>query len=86
MARMLTTPQRFAKARALIEEARRVPVPEEGGRFDLSYVARVRGLLHDARDLVKFLSYSVGASPETKAAVKELFAETERVQAELLKK
>lgn len=72
MARTLTAAERLRKARELIQSAYDLPVPEETGRLDLTYMATVRGMLAEARDLVKFIAYRPGASEETKQEASEI--------------
>jgi len=77
MARLITAAERIKRARALIQEAREYPVPARGGKYDLSYMAQVRGLLRQAKDLVKFIPSTVGAAPEVKAEAKKIIEEAE---------
>ena len=84
MAKMIPAAERLQRARALIQKARELPVPAESGRFDLPYIAKVKTLLQEARDLVKFISYTPTATPEMKAEVKEIFAEADKTNKELL--
>jgi len=84
MARQLTADERISRARALIQKARGLPVPE-AGRFDLTYLAQVKGLLQEARDLVKFISYRPGASQEQKAEALKIIAEADLAQREILR-
>ncbi len=84
MARMIPAAERVARARTLIQKARELPVSEEIGWQDFSYVAQVKDMLQQARDLVKFIPYSPSASPELKADVASLFKETEQTEKELL--
>ncbi len=51
----LTPRQRFDQAKEFIQKAREVPEPEGLGYRDLAFVAQVKDLLRQARDLVKFL-------------------------------
>lgn len=85
MARMIPAAERIKKARLLIQKARAYPVPAELGRSDLSYIAQVKDLLRQAKDLVKFISYTPTATPEMKAEVEAIFKECEQVQKELLR-
>jgi ABC-type Na+ transport system ATPase subunit NatA len=85
MARMIPAADRVKKARALIQKAREIPVPEETGRFDIYYMAEVKKLLHEARDLIKFISYTPTASDEMKADVKLIFEEADLADQELLR-
>jgi len=75
MARLITAAERIKRARALIQEAREYPVPLRGGKYDLSYMAQVRGLLRQAKDLVKFIPSTPSATPEMKEEVKQILAE-----------
>jgi hypothetical protein len=59
-------------------------VPAEAGKYDLSYIARVKDLLQQARDMVKFIPYTPTATDEMKAEVKEIFAEADRANKEIL--
>jgi len=84
MSRLIPAAERIQKAYALIEKARRIPVPEEGGRSNFSYIAGVKTLLQEARDLVKFIPKTPSATAEMKAEVESIFAETERADREIL--
>lgn len=76
--------ERMALARRLIEQARSFSAPVEGALPDLAYVAGVKDLLRQARDQVKFIGYTAGASAETKQEAAEILAEADRVEKELL--
>ncbi len=78
MSRLITAAERIKRARALIQEARDYPVPERGGKYDLSYMAQVKGLLRQAKDLVKFIPSTVGTAPEIKAEAKQIMEEAEK--------
>ncbi len=84
MAKMIPAAERVQLARGLIEKARKVPVPPELGKSDLSYIAQVRDLLRQARDMVKFIPQTAGVSAEMKETVKALFDEIETAQREIL--
>lgn len=84
MAKFIPAAERILKAQKLVEKARSVPVPTEMGLLDLSYVAQVKDLLQKARDLIKFITYRPGASPEMKNEVSELFKVIDQVEKELL--
>lgn len=68
----------------MIQQARELPVPAEGGRSDFSYIAKVKDLLRQARDLVKFIPQSPSATDEMKEEVKKIYQEVEQVDRELL--
>lgn len=84
MARMIPAAERITKARALIQKARDVSVPEDTGRYDLSYVAQVKGLIREAKDLVKFITYQVGASADVKAEAAQIMKEADQAEKEIL--
>ncbi len=84
MSRMIPSAERIKKARALIQQARDLPVPPELGRNDFSYIAQVKKLLQDARDLVKFIPKTPTATPEMKADVAKIYEETEQADKEIL--
>ncbi len=84
MAKLIPAAERIIRARALIQKAREVPVPPEGGRFDFSYIASVKDLLRQARDMVKFISMTPSASVEMKEDVKRVYQEAEQADREIL--
>ncbi len=85
MSRLITAAERIKRARALIQEARDYPVPDRGGKYDLSYMAQVKGLLRQAKDLVKFIPSTVGAAPEVKAEAKKIMEEAETAGHDIFK-
>lgn len=84
MAKLIPAAERIVRARALIQKAREVPIPPEGGRFDFSYIANVKDLLRQARDMVKFISMTPSASAEIKEEVKRIYQEAEQADREIL--
>lgn len=84
MSKFIPAPEKIIRARALIQKARDLPIPEEGGRSNFSYIAGVKDLLRQARDLVKFIPNSPSATPEMKADVKKIFAEADQANQEIL--
>ncbi len=85
MARLIPAAERIKRARELIQEAREYPVPDRGGKYDLSYMAHVKGLLREAKDLIKFIPSTPSATPEMKAEVKQIMAEAEQAGHEIFK-
>ncbi len=85
MSRLIPAAERIVKARALIQQARDLSLPAEAGRSDISYIAQVKTLLQQARDLVKFISYTPSASAEMKNEVQEIFKEAARADQEILR-
>ncbi len=86
MSRLISSSDRIIRARALVQKARGVPVPADVGRFDLSYMAEVKGLLRQARDLIKFIPYSPSATPEMKKDVASIMHEADQAEQDLLRK
>ena len=84
MSPFIPAAERIVRARALIQKARDLPVPVEGGRSDFSYIAQVKSILQQARDLVKFIPYTPSATPEIKAEVSKIFQEADQANKEIL--
>ena len=85
MARQITAAERLVRARKLIQKARDFPLPEGLGKNDLSYIAGVKDLLRQARDMVKFIPMRAGVSDEMKAEVNKIFEEIDQANQELLR-
>lgn len=85
MAKLIPAAERIERARKLIQKARDLPVPEGLGKNDLSYIAGVKDLLRQARDMVKFIPMRAGVSDEMKAEVEKIFAEADEADAEILR-
>ena len=77
MSKLIPAAERVVRARQLIQKACEVPVPAELGKNDLSYIAQVRDLFRQARDLVKFIPDTVGVAAEIKEDVKRIYQEIE---------
>jgi hypothetical protein len=84
MSRLIPALERIQRARELIQQARDFPVPADGGKYNFSYIAQVKALLQDARDLVKFIPKTPSATPEMKAQVAQIFEEADRANQEIL--
>ena len=84
MAKLILAAERIIRARALIQKAREVSLPPESGRNDFSYIASVKDLLRQARDMVKFISLTPSASAEIKEEVKRIYQEVEQADREIL--
>lgn len=84
MAKFITAEERIARARKLIQKARDFPVPEGAGKYDFSYVAGVKDLLRQARDMVKFIPMRAGVSAEMKAEVQKIFEEADQANRKIL--
>jgi len=85
MAKMIPAAERLKRAHALIQKARDLPVPAEGGKFNLTYMAQVKDLIQQARDLVKFIPYTPTATPEMKAEVAQIFEEADQAKKDLFR-
>jgi hypothetical protein len=84
MAKLIPAAERVVRARNLIQQAREFPVPSELGKNDLSYIAGVKDLLRQARDMVKFIPQTAGVSTEMKEEVKKIYDEIEQANREIL--
>jgi len=84
MSRLIPAAERIRRARLLIQKARDLPVPAQGGRYDFSYVARVKAFLQEARDLVKFIPKSPSATAEIKEQVSQIFQGADQADREIL--
>ena len=80
MAKLIPAAERIVRARILIQKARDLPATFELGKNDLAYIAQVRDLLRQARDLVKFIPQTAGVSAEMKDEVKKVYDEIESAQ------
>jgi hypothetical protein len=76
--------ERIVRARELIQQARDLPVPPGAGRSDFSYIAKVKDLLQQARDMVKFIPYTPTATPEMKNEVKKIYEEADQANKDIL--
>ena len=84
MSRFIPAVERLVRARKLIQQARELPPPADGGRSDFSYIAHVKDLLRQARDLVKFIPLTPSATDEMKADVERIYQEIEQANREIL--
>jgi hypothetical protein len=85
MARLVTAAERVERARELIKEAYEYPVPERGGKFDLAYMAHVKGFLREARDLVKFIPKTPSATPEIKEEATRIMEEAKQASRDIFR-
>ena len=85
MAKLIPATERILRARKLIQQARDLPVPQTGlGKSDFSYIANVKDLFRQARDMVKFIPQAAGVSAEMKDEVKKIYEEIEQANREIL--
>jgi len=85
MTKLIPAAERLLRARKLIQQARDLPVPQIGlGKSDFSYIAQVKDLLRQARDMVKFIPQTAGVSSEMKDEVKKIYEEVEQADHEIL--
>ncbi len=84
MSRLIPAVERLRRAHLLIQKARNLPVPVEGGKYNFSYIAQVKALLQDARDLVKFIPKAPSATTGIKEQVNQIFQETDQANQEIL--
>ncbi len=85
MSRLITSAERIKRARALIQEAREYPVPSYGGKYDLTYMAEVKGLLRQARELVQFIEKTPSATPEIKQEARKIIEETKQADHDIFR-
>jgi hypothetical protein len=83
MPKVIPAAEKIVRARKLVQKAREVPVPLDLGKNDLSYIAQVRDLFRQARDLVKFIPDTVGIAAETKEEVKRIYQEIEQANRDI---
>ena len=86
MSKLIPATERVARARALIRKAHEIPAPSELGRNDLTYIAVVKDIFRQARDLVKFIPQTAGVSAEMKLEVKKIYDEIEAANREIFGK
>ena len=84
MSKMIPAAERIKLAYDLIQKARDLPVPADGGKYNFSYIAQVKDYLQQARDLVKFIPMTPTATSEMKEDVKKIFAEADQANQEIL--
>jgi hypothetical protein len=85
MAKLIPAAERITRARELIQQVRDLPVPQTGlGKSELTFIAEVKDLLRQARDLVKFIPQTAGVSAEMKEEVKKIYDEIEKAGREVL--
>lgn len=80
MARLIRNSDRIDRARALIQKANDLPPPTDTGMSSFTYVAEVKELLRQARDLVKFIPMSPSAGQDLKDEAQKIIEEIEQVQ------
>ncbi|MGB7874507.1 MAG: hypothetical protein WBL25_08995 [Anaerolineales bacterium] len=85
MAKLIPADERIIRARKLIQKARDLPLPEGSGKYDLSYIAGVKDLLRQAKDMVKFIPMRAGVSDEMKTEVEKIYEEIEHADREILR-
>ena len=84
MSRLIPASERIIRARALIQKARDLPIPPESGKHDFSYIAQVKALLQQARDMVKYIPYTPSATAEIKNEVTKIFQKADQADKEIL--
>ena len=85
MAKLIPATERVIRARKLIQQARELPFPQGGlGKSDFSYIAQIKDLLRQARDMVKFIPQTAGVSAEMKEEVKKIFEEADQANRDIL--
>jgi hypothetical protein len=86
MSRLITTEQRIVKARKLIQQAREIPLPEDMGWANFTYVAQVRDTLRQAYEMIKFIPKMPGTSAEHKTEALAIMDEVKQAEVDILHK
>jgi len=84
MSKLIPAAERIIRARALIQQARDLPIPTENSRNNFSYIAQVKSLLQQARDLVKFIRLTPSATAEIKEEVNKIYQDADQADKEIL--
>lgn len=85
MPKLIPATERILRARKLIQQARDLPIPSTGlGKSDFSYIANVKDILRQAKDMVKFIPQTAGVSAEMKEEVKKIYEEIEQATRDIL--
>ena len=85
MAKLIPAAERLILSRKLIQQARDLPVPQTVlGKSELAYIAGVKDLFRQAKDLIKFIPQTAGVSAEMKAEVKKVYDEIEQAAKDIL--
>jgi len=85
MAKLIPAAERIIRARKLIQQAQDLPIPTTGlGKSDFSFIANVKDILRQAKDMVKFIPQTAGVSAEMKDEVKKIYEEIEQAEKAIL--
>ncbi|NLZ26978.1 MAG: hypothetical protein GX884_05305 [Chloroflexi bacterium] len=84
MARAMTPENRIKKARALIEEARKIEKPQSLGWEFFSYTANVKDTLRKAFELVKLINHSPATPEDVKADARAVIEEISQAELDIL--
>lgn len=84
MAKILTPQARIERARKIIKQAKKIPVPDSVGWEHFSYIAHVKETLRKAFELVKLIRYSPSAPEDIKADAQRVIEEVNAAERELL--
>jgi hypothetical protein len=85
MTKLIPAEERIKRARKLIQQARDLPVPTIGlGKSDFSYIANIKDLFRQAKDMVKFIPQTAGISDEMKKDVEQIYEEIEHANRDIL--
>ena len=83
---MVTTAERISRARELIKKARTISVPPDPGWQDFSYVAQVKDMMRQARDLLKFIPLTAGTDIKQKKEGLVVIKEIDKAEKEMLQR
>lgn len=84
MAKLITTSERLDKARDLIDQAKNFPIPPATGWQDFGYVAKVKDLLRQAKELIKLIPVTASATPDQIQDARKLLNRFPEIENEIL--
>jgi hypothetical protein len=81
---LVTTTERISHARELIKKARNISVPPDPGWQDFSYIAQVKDMMRQARDLLKFIPLTTKEDPKLKKDALDVIKDIDKAEKEML--
>jgi hypothetical protein len=84
IAKLVTTSERISRARELIKKASSMSVPPDPGWQDFSYIAQVKDMMRQARDLLKFIPLTAGIDTKQKKEALDVNNEIDKAEKVML--
>jgi hypothetical protein len=81
---LVTTTERISRARELIKKARNISVPPDPGWQDYSYIAQVKDMMRQARDLLKSIPMTTKEDPNQKNDALDVIKDINKAEKEML--